>query len=108
MPLAHFNVSVKRLKWIKSSIDGEWKLPPAEAIRFEMKQIIYVALLDEGTPCWRPVEAIHKHDDIYTIIGKNPDPEDEHWEFSCGEDVRCQPYPSAQGSTRLTAYAKAT
>jgi hypothetical protein len=72
-----------------------------------MKQMIYVALLDEGIPCWRPVEAIHKRDDIFTIIGKNLNPEDEHWEFSCGEDVHCQSYAPSEGVTRLTAYAKA-
>ena len=73
-----------------------------------MKQIIYVALLDEGTPCWRPVEATHKHDNIYTIIEKNLEPADEHWEFSCGEDVRCQSYAFSEGFTGLRAYAKVT
>ena len=71
-----------------------------------MKQTIYVALLDEGVDCWRPVEAIHKHDDIYTITSPNPDPDDEHWEFSHGDDVRCKMHTFSGGGTHLTAYAK--
>jgi hypothetical protein len=26
---------------------------------------IYVPLPDEGTPCWRPVQAVHLADDLY-------------------------------------------
>ena len=51
------------------------------------KMIVHVALLDEGTPCWRPAEADHIRDDIYRLRG--PIPEDEVWEFQPGEDVRC-------------------
>jgi hypothetical protein len=47
----------------------------------------YVALLDEGTPCWRPTEADHISDDIYSLRG--PIPDNEVWEFQPGENVRC-------------------
>ena len=70
------------------------------------KQTIYVSLLDEGTPCYRPVEAILKQGDIYTIISNNSDPEDEHWEFICGDDVRCKVQTFSGGNQGLVAYAK--
>jgi len=51
--------------------------------------IIYVALLDEGTDVWRPVEAAHVSADCYEILtapasGERP-------QFSVGQIVRCEP-----------------
>jgi len=51
---------------------------------------IYVYLLDEGTDVWRPVDAIQVGDATYEIVGRNGDPEDEHWEFDTGDLVRCE------------------
>lgn len=67
---------------------------------------IYVSLLDEGVDVWRPVEASFKEADIYTIVGKNPDPEDEHWQFTTGQSVRCRWETFADGKTGLVAYEK--
>ena len=53
-----------------------------------MSVIIHVALLGEGTDCWRPVAAEHVSDDLYRITGKPPD-DTEVWEFTTGELVRC-------------------
>jgi hypothetical protein len=50
---------------------------------------VYVALLDEGTDCWRPVQAEHMSGDVYRLCG--PKHEDEVWEFQPGELVRCKP-----------------
>jgi len=50
---------------------------------------IYVALLDEGTACWRPVQAEVLENGSYRIVSDNADPEDEHWEFPPGSVVRC-------------------
>jgi hypothetical protein len=50
---------------------------------------IYVYLLDEGTDVWRPVEAVHVGEDRYRIMSVNVDPEDERWQFSTGDVVRC-------------------
>jgi hypothetical protein len=50
---------------------------------------IYVYLLDEGVDCWRPIDAVKRGDNLYEIVSKNPDPEDEKWEFSTGDVVRC-------------------
>lgn len=51
---------------------------------------IYVELLDEGTPTWRPVEAERVADGLYRIVSENPDPEDEHWRYPSGSLVRCE------------------
>ena len=75
-----------------------------------MEQTIYVELLNEAVACWRPVKAVHKRGDVYTIVSPNPDPEFEHWEFSTGEDVRCAPSTFSEGrkvKTVLKAFAKA-
>ncbi len=68
---------------------------------------IFVALLDEGTPVWRPVEAIAVDDQIYQIISKNPHPDDEHWEFTSGEIVRCVSRALSAASPVLVAVASA-
>ncbi len=52
------------------------------------RALIYMPLLDEGTPCWRPVQAVRLADDLYRIADSTP--EDEKWMFSPGEVVRCE------------------
>jgi len=39
---------------------------------------------------WRPVIAERIRKDVFRIIGENEDPEDERWEFSTGQLVRCE------------------
>lgn len=70
------------------------------------KSTIYVPLLGEGVDVWRPVEALHKEADVYTIISTNPDPKDENWQFTTGQSVRCRQKTFADGKTELTAYEK--
>lgn len=50
--------------------------------------VVHMPLLDEGTDCWRPVQAEHLHDDLYRIIGHAPN--DECWQFATGDVVRCR------------------
>jgi hypothetical protein len=50
---------------------------------------IYICLLEEGTDSWRPVQAVPIENDTYRIISENPDPEDERWQFTTGDLVRC-------------------
>jgi hypothetical protein len=50
--------------------------------------VVYVALLDDGTTVWRPVNADPLGGDLYRILDKTPD--DEVWEFKSGDVVRCQ------------------
>ena len=66
---------------------------------------IYIALLDEGTPVWRPASAAHLRDDIYRII-QQPSV-DDRWEFVAGEHVRCREQAFADGQRGLVAYEKA-
>jgi hypothetical protein len=62
---------------------------------------IYVPLLDEGTDVWRPVSAEHVREDVYRIVGE--DPEDERWRFSSGQLVRCRQQKLSAGNC-LAAY----
>jgi hypothetical protein len=49
---------------------------------------IYVELLEEGTTCWRPVNAEQVDGELYRVVGKKP--EDEVWPFSTGDIVKCK------------------
>jgi hypothetical protein len=69
-----------------------------------MADTIYVALLDEGIDCWRPVNAVQVGADVYRIVDQ-PVPEDELWEFGPGEEVRCELYQFSDGQA-LRAYTK--
>jgi hypothetical protein len=60
-------------------------------------ETIYVYLFDEGVDCWRPIEAVHEGEDRYRIVSVNPNPEDEHWEFSVGDLVVCERRRFAEG-----------
>ena len=51
---------------------------------------IYVYLLDEGTDTWRPVKAEKLSDNTFQIVSQNSDPEDEKWQFSTGDIVKCE------------------
>jgi len=65
-------------------------------------KVVYVALLDEGTDCWRPVQAEHISGDTYRLCGpKHPD---EVWEFQPGDLVRCKFHRFSGGEERLTAF----
>jgi hypothetical protein len=50
---------------------------------------IYVRLLDENVDVWRPVEARPVGENEYVILGEDPDPEVERWDFRPGQRVVC-------------------
>jgi len=50
--------------------------------------VVYVALLNEGTSVWRPVQAAPVGGDVFTLFGEIPD--DEEWQFVPGQRVRCE------------------
>jgi hypothetical protein len=54
------------------------------------REEIYVYLLDEGTDVWRPVQAEKLNNKLYRIVSNNPDPENEKWQYSTGEIVKCE------------------
>ena len=62
---------------------------------------IYVALLNEGTDCWRPVRAEVVSEGLFRITDSQP--EDEEWEFRPGEIVRCRE-AAFQDGERLVAF----
>jgi hypothetical protein len=64
-------------------------------------ETIYMYLLDEGTPVWRPVQAETLGDNLYRVIG--PVPDDEVWEFPPGSTVRGQMKTFSDGHEALVA-----
>ncbi|HEY0405108.1 MAG TPA: hypothetical protein VGC89_05240, partial [Pyrinomonadaceae bacterium] len=69
---------------------------------------IYVTLPDEEdeTLICQPVQARHLRGNLYRIVGENPDPENERWEFSTGDAVRCKRSKFVDGQIHMLAYAK--
>ena len=57
---------------------------------------IFVALLDEGTDCWRPVAAQRLGENLFLIVGAIP--EGEIWQFRPGQTVRCADHVFSDGS----------
>jgi hypothetical protein len=62
---------------------------------------IFVKLLDEGTDCWRPVNAGPIGGGVFEVLGIVPS--GEKWEFAPGTLVRCQQKQFANGSSGLIA-----
>lgn len=52
---------------------------------------IYVRLLDEGTECSRPTQALVLGEGLFKLLPtENYAPDDEHWEFLPGSTVRAK------------------
>jgi hypothetical protein len=68
---------------------------------------IYLELLGEGTPVWRPVEAVHIQDDLYRISQVNAQRDDECWPFETDSIVRCMSKTTQEGDVILVAYERA-
>ena len=58
-------------------------------------------LLNEGTECWRLVEAVHIAGNLYRVTGRAP--VDEEWAFATGAVVHCDLRTFANGTSGLTA-----
>ena len=67
---------------------------------------IYVALKEEGTEVWKPVEASEIENGIYKIVSENITPEEELWEFNAGDLVRCVDKKFSDGTKGLVAIEK--
>jgi hypothetical protein len=63
--------------------------------------IIYLPLLNEGTDCWRPVEAEQVGTNSYRILEIQP--EDEDWPVRTGDVVTCKPHRFSDGSEGFSA-----
>ena len=70
--------------------------------------MVYVPLLEEGTPTIRGTQAIPLGGDLYKILSASDyDPKDETWEFLPGSVVRCDVVNSMlDGRKILRAIAK--
>ena len=66
----------------------------------EVKEI-RVALLDKGNDAWRRVDAVYVGEDAYQIISENT--EDEQWEYTTGDTVRCRSTMLPDGERVLVA-----
>jgi len=51
---------------------------------------ICVELLDEGTPVWLPVQAVHVAGDVFRGVSENLHPGEERWRLPAGAVVRCE------------------
>ena len=60
-------------------------------------------LLNEGTPVWRPVEAIQIGKDTYQVPTDTVVSDDEEWQFQPGTIVKCRT-ETLSGGDRLVAY----
>ena len=64
---------------------------------------VYVALLNEGTDVWRPVEARSLGRNLFRLIGVDEEVSDESWQFPIGAVVRCETKVFDDGNLGLTA-----
>ena len=62
---------------------------------------VFVALLGEGTPVWRPVQARLVGNGVYELVG--PMVADEVWEFQPGQVVECEQHSFSPGLAGLVA-----
>ena len=72
----------------------------------ELATVIYVGLINEETPVWRPVAAELLGSDLFRIVSRNLDPADEEWEFAAGSKVRCE-RRDLEGHSELVATSAA-
>lgn len=69
----------------------------------EQRHNIYVAIVGEVPPLWRPVEAVHVGGEIYEIVSVNSNPEEQKWQFETGTRVRCAEHAFMDGKTGKAA-----
>jgi hypothetical protein len=64
---------------------------------------IYVFMPEEAVHTWRPVDAEIVGPGLFRIVSPDPDPDDEAWEFKCGDVVRCEERAFEGGKRGLVA-----
>ena len=68
------------------------------------RTMVYVHLLEEGTPTSRGTEAIPLGNNIYKLLAtEDYDPNDEVWQFLPGSIVRCEQSTTADNEPILLA-----
>jgi hypothetical protein len=66
---------------------------------------IYVSLLGEGTPVWRPVLATDLGADVFQLADATA-PTGERWQFNPGDRVRCERRSLSGGPPVLVAVGR--
>jgi hypothetical protein len=67
---------------------------------------IYVQLLNEGTICWRPTEALNLGNGQFELLATpGYDATDEEWEFLPGSIVRCEKQQLSSGEVLVAVKA---
>ena len=64
---------------------------------------IYVNVSDQEYSC-SPVQARHLHGNLYQIVSENTD--NQRWEFTTGDRVRCMRRRFEDGQVQMLAYAR--
>jgi hypothetical protein len=78
----------------------------AEKISNTKIEVIYIPLLNEGTPVFRPAKGLRLNKNIFKVLTDGEyDPEDEDWEFPPETVVICEK-ESMNGEELLVAKAK--
>ena len=67
---------------------------------------IYIQLLNEGLPVFRPVEAIQVNENAFQIVSTNADVDTEEWEFNTGDTVLCEEQLLCYEPKKLVAIRK--
>lgn len=62
---------------------------------------VYVELLDEGTPVWRPSSAIKVDDNVFVLTNENYDPNTEQWSVLPGSLITIEQQQTTDGSFRV-------
>jgi hypothetical protein len=71
------------------------------------REIIYVELLDEGTPTARPAYGLRIGANTFVVLlADDYDPEDEHWEYPPGSIVVCNTVVAPGGKEMLLARSR--
>lgn len=69
-------------------------------------ETLYIPLVNEGTPVWRPVSAKVLSPAIFQI--EDSEPEDEEWLYKTGQNVQVEQRVFANGKCGWTATGKAS
>ncbi|GGZ25402.1 hypothetical protein GCM10011273_08470 [Asticcacaulis endophyticus] len=60
--------------------------------------VVYVELLDEGTPVWRPSSAIKVDGNVFVLTNENHDPNTEQWSVLPGSLITIEQQQITDGS----------
>jgi hypothetical protein len=64
---------------------------------------VFVALLNEGTDVWRPVQARPLGQSLFRIVGVEADVHEETWQFPAGSIVSCEEKRFSDGLVGIAA-----